>query len=152
MLPYELTEILSRVRDGKLTIYLEHRRLDAIVNRPVYGLLTAVLFVGSSLIVKQHIPPTFKAGLFNSRKSRWSPRSTWPPSGQRIFSLTTWRPPLRWTPRRIEQPCVQRGVCLWGRRLPDSAWPGLQPSTGDQEIRRSGAKIAWWSGGMDMQA
>ncbi len=60
MLPYELTEILSRVRDGKFTIYLDHRRLDAIVNRLVYGLLTAALFVGSSLIVKQQIPPTFK--------------------------------------------------------------------------------------------
>ena len=58
MLPYELTEILSRIRDGKFNVYLEHRRLDPIVNRLVYGILTAALFVGSSLILKQNIPPT----------------------------------------------------------------------------------------------
>ena len=60
MLPYELTEILSRVRDGKFNVYLEHRRLDPIFNRLVYGILTAALFVGSSLILKQNIPPTIK--------------------------------------------------------------------------------------------
>ena len=60
MLPFELTEILSRVRDGKFNVYLEHRRLDTIINRLVYGILSAALFVGSSLILKQNIPPTIK--------------------------------------------------------------------------------------------
>ncbi len=59
-LPYDVTDILQRIRDGKFDVHLEHRRLDATVNRLVYGLLTAALFVGSCQIVSQKIPPLLR--------------------------------------------------------------------------------------------
>ena len=60
MLPQELADILRRIRDGKFDVNLEHRRLDAIVNRLVYGIVTAALFVGSCLLVNQRIPPVIQ--------------------------------------------------------------------------------------------
>ena len=60
MLPQELADILRRIRDGKFDVNLEHRRLDAIVNRLVYGIVTAALFVGSCLLVSQRIPPVIQ--------------------------------------------------------------------------------------------
>ena len=58
MLPRELADILQRVRDGKFDVHLEHRRLDATVNRLVYGLLTAALFVGTCQLLSRQVPPT----------------------------------------------------------------------------------------------
>ncbi|UCG13537.1 MAG: AarF/ABC1/UbiB kinase family protein [Deltaproteobacteria bacterium] len=57
MLPRDLGEILQRVREGKFDIHLEHRRLDATVNRLVYGILTAALFLGSCQLLGRQIPP-----------------------------------------------------------------------------------------------
>jgi len=59
MLPNQLVKILHQLRDGKFDINLEHRRLDSIVNRLVYGILTAALFVGSCQILDQQIPPLY---------------------------------------------------------------------------------------------
>jgi ubiquinone biosynthesis protein len=58
MLPRGLGDILQRVRDGKFDVNLEHRRLDATVNRLVYGILTAALFVGSCQLLSRQVPPT----------------------------------------------------------------------------------------------
>jgi ubiquinone biosynthesis protein len=58
ILPRELGDILQRVRDGRFDVNLEHRRLDATVNRLVYGILTAALFVGSCELLGQQVPPT----------------------------------------------------------------------------------------------
>lgn len=57
MLPKELAEILQQVRDGSFDVYLEHRRLDTIVNRLVHGILTAALFLGSCQLLGRKIPP-----------------------------------------------------------------------------------------------
>ena len=57
LLPGQLTDTLQHVRDGRFSIYLEHRRLDTIVNRLVYGILTAALFLGSCQLLGQKIPP-----------------------------------------------------------------------------------------------
>ncbi len=57
-LPRDLTDILSRARDGRLEIHLEHRSLEGTVDRLVLGLLSAALFVGSSLILSNQLPPT----------------------------------------------------------------------------------------------
>jgi len=59
MLPGQLVKILQQLRDGRFDIYLEHRRLDSIVNRLVYGILAAALFMGSCQIMDQKIPPVF---------------------------------------------------------------------------------------------
>ncbi len=60
MLPKQLTEILQQVRDGCFDVYLEHRRLDTIVNRLVYGIMTAALFLGSCQLLGRQIPPLLK--------------------------------------------------------------------------------------------
>jgi ubiquinone biosynthesis protein len=57
-LPRELTDILGRVRKGTFDVNLEHRRLDTVVNRVVYGILTASLFLGSTMMWSRQAPPT----------------------------------------------------------------------------------------------
>jgi ubiquinone biosynthesis protein len=56
-LPGGLSESLQRLREGKLSVQLEHRHLDPVVNRLVLGLLTAALFLGSSLLWSMQAPP-----------------------------------------------------------------------------------------------
>jgi ubiquinone biosynthesis protein len=57
-LPRDISDILSRVQSGTFDVHLEHRRLDTIVNRVVYGVLTASLFLGSSMLWSRQSPPT----------------------------------------------------------------------------------------------
>ena len=57
ILPRELTNILKLFRQGNFDVHLVHRRLDAVVNRMTYGMLTAALFLGSSIIWSRGIPP-----------------------------------------------------------------------------------------------
>lgn len=57
LLPNNLTEILLLVRDGKFDIHIEHRKLDNAINRLIYGILTASLFLGSCMVLSQQIPP-----------------------------------------------------------------------------------------------
>ncbi len=59
MLPNQLAEILQQVQAGSFDVYLEHRRLDTIVNRLVYGILTAALFLGSCQLLGRKIPPLY---------------------------------------------------------------------------------------------
>ena len=56
-LPRELTEILDRVSSGQFHVNLQHRRLDSTVNRLVYGIITAALFLGSVQLWSREVPP-----------------------------------------------------------------------------------------------
>jgi len=56
-LPRDLGEVLQRVRDGTFSIHLYHRHLDPAINRLVLGVMTAALFVGSSLLWSMRAPP-----------------------------------------------------------------------------------------------
>ena len=56
-LPRELSELLQRARQGTLDIHLQHRGLDATVNRLIYGVLTAALVLASSQLWSREIPP-----------------------------------------------------------------------------------------------
>ena len=60
MLPRNLVDILSRVREGSFDVNLQHRHLDTVVNRLVYGILTAALIVASALLWSRATPPLFK--------------------------------------------------------------------------------------------
>jgi len=55
--PKDLTTFLDRLRSGQFEIKLEHRHLQAAVNRLVAGLLAAALFLGSAQLYSQSIPP-----------------------------------------------------------------------------------------------
>ncbi|WP_395716872.1 ABC1 kinase family protein [Prosthecobacter sp.] len=56
-LPRDLADLLARFRDGTLTVHLDHRHLDPIVNRLVLGILTAAIFLGSSELWSREAPP-----------------------------------------------------------------------------------------------
>jgi ubiquinone biosynthesis protein len=58
-LPRDVGSLFQRIRDGSFTVYLEHRHLDPIVNRLVLGVLTAALFVGSSMLWSANAPPRY---------------------------------------------------------------------------------------------
>jgi ubiquinone biosynthesis protein len=49
--------MMQRMRTGSFSVHLEHRRLDPVVNRLVLGLLTASLFLGSSLLWSARAAP-----------------------------------------------------------------------------------------------
>jgi ubiquinone biosynthesis protein len=58
--PGDLSDLLRRMRAGTLSVHLEHRRLDPVVNRLVLGLLTSSLLLGSSLLWSMHAEPLVK--------------------------------------------------------------------------------------------
>ncbi|GAK53211.1 putative ubiquinone biosynthesis protein UbiB [Candidatus Moduliflexus flocculans] len=60
MLPHEFAEILENFRSGRLEVHLAIRHLDSIVNRLVYAMLSAALFIGSSWILSASVPPLVK--------------------------------------------------------------------------------------------
>ena len=57
MLPRDLAEILRRVRNGSFELRHEHHRLESTVNRLVLGMLTAALFLGSSMLLAGKVEP-----------------------------------------------------------------------------------------------
>jgi ubiquinone biosynthesis protein len=56
-LPNDLNDMLVSMRAGTLSVHVDHRRLDPVVNRLVRGLLTASLLLGSSLLWSLHAEP-----------------------------------------------------------------------------------------------
>lgn len=65
--PRDAAEILRRAREGRLDVHLSHRGLDAIVNRLVYGIVTAALFLGSCQVLANRVPPLlFDISLFGA--------------------------------------------------------------------------------------
>ena len=59
-LPRDLYDLLQRMRAGTLSLHVDHRRLDLVVNRLVLGLLTSSLFLGSSLLWSMNAPPLIR--------------------------------------------------------------------------------------------
>jgi ubiquinone biosynthesis protein len=57
ILPRRLTEILEQIQAGKFDVHLYHRALEPSVNRLVLGLLTSALFLGSSWMLSNKVPP-----------------------------------------------------------------------------------------------
>jgi ubiquinone biosynthesis protein len=57
ILPRRLTEILEQIQAGKFDVHLYHRALEPSVNRLVLGMLTSALFLGSSWLLGNQVPP-----------------------------------------------------------------------------------------------
>jgi ubiquinone biosynthesis protein len=55
--PNRLMTILEQVQEGKFDVHLDHRGLGPSVNRLVLGMLASALFLGSSLMLSQKVPP-----------------------------------------------------------------------------------------------
>ena len=57
ILPQRVMQILEQVQAGKFDVHLDHRGLGPSVNRLVLGMLASALFLGSSLLLSNHVPP-----------------------------------------------------------------------------------------------
>jgi ubiquinone biosynthesis protein len=55
--PRGLGELFQQVQEGKFDVHLEHRRLEPAVNRLVMGMVTSALFLGSSMLLSNKVPP-----------------------------------------------------------------------------------------------
>lgn len=55
--PTALMEIIDRVRNETMEIHMEHRGLEMSANRLAYGILTAAIFMGSSMVLSSAVPP-----------------------------------------------------------------------------------------------
>jgi ubiquinone biosynthesis protein len=63
--PRHANQILERIDQGQFQVNLEHRHLDTAINRLVLGIITAALFIGSSLMLASKVPPNiFGISLF----------------------------------------------------------------------------------------
>ena len=58
--PRNIAEILERLRSGKLKVRHELDDIKVIANRLVAGMLIASLFMGSSMLLSQQLPPLIK--------------------------------------------------------------------------------------------
>jgi ubiquinone biosynthesis protein len=56
-LPRDLSVILERIQSGQLHVQMELRGLDRPMNRMVYGLVSASLFLGSTILWANNVPP-----------------------------------------------------------------------------------------------
>jgi ubiquinone biosynthesis protein len=56
-LPSALADLLQQVREGSFDVHLEHRRLEPAVNRLVMGIVSSALFLGSSMLLSNRVPP-----------------------------------------------------------------------------------------------
>lgn len=57
VLPRGMTELLKQVQDGQFEVHLEHRRLEPAVNRLVMGMVVSAMFLGSSMLLSNKVPP-----------------------------------------------------------------------------------------------
>jgi len=57
ILPRDTREIMQSIKRGKFEVHLDHRRLDKIINRMTWGIMTAALYVGSAQILSMEVPP-----------------------------------------------------------------------------------------------
>ncbi|MEZ6107864.1 MAG: lipopolysaccharide core heptose(II) kinase RfaY [Pirellulaceae bacterium] len=55
--PARASSILEQIQSGKFDVHVDHRRLGPTANRLVMGMLTSALFLGSSLMLSNKVPP-----------------------------------------------------------------------------------------------
>lgn len=57
VIPRGLLDVLKQVQEGEFDVHLQHRRLEPAVNRLVMGMVVSALFLGSSLLLSNKVPP-----------------------------------------------------------------------------------------------
>lgn len=55
--PPALADIIDRFRKGTIDIHMEHKHLEGTINRLTFGILTASIFIGSSMVLAAGVPP-----------------------------------------------------------------------------------------------
>jgi ubiquinone biosynthesis protein len=56
-LPSQVSNVMQLVQEGRLDVHLAHKGLSPSVNRMVLGLLVSSVFIGSSLLLANEVPP-----------------------------------------------------------------------------------------------
>lgn len=56
-LPADLETLFDKMRRGSFDVSIQHRHLDAVINRLVYGVLTGSMVLGGSMLLSSEIPP-----------------------------------------------------------------------------------------------
>lgn len=56
--PSAVADIIGRFKDGTMEIHMEHRGLETSVNRLVFGIVAAAIFIGSSMLLSSATQPT----------------------------------------------------------------------------------------------
>jgi len=57
VLPRRIMSITEQIQAGRFDVHLDHRGLGPSVNRLVLGMLSSALFLGSSLMLSNKVPP-----------------------------------------------------------------------------------------------
>ncbi len=58
-LPDQIEQVTDQITNGQFDINLNHRHLDSIINRLVYGVLGGAVFVGGCMILSSGVPPLY---------------------------------------------------------------------------------------------
>jgi ubiquinone biosynthesis protein len=56
-LPKDIMEIIQGARSGSFAVHLDHRGLNAVINRLVYGIISAALFLLSGMLLSANVKP-----------------------------------------------------------------------------------------------
>jgi ubiquinone biosynthesis protein len=62
ILPRRLADILDQVQSGRFDVHLDHRGMGPSINRLVLGMLTSAMFLGSSWMLANQLPPVVWRG------------------------------------------------------------------------------------------
>jgi ubiquinone biosynthesis protein len=57
VLPGRIGDILAQIQTGRFDVHLDHRGLEPSVNRLVLAMMASSLFLGSSLLLSNEVPP-----------------------------------------------------------------------------------------------
>jgi ubiquinone biosynthesis protein len=56
-LPKDISDIISGAKSGSFAVHLNHRGLNAVINRLVYGIISASLFLLSGMLLSAEVKP-----------------------------------------------------------------------------------------------
>ncbi|WP_144211802.1 ABC1 kinase family protein [Shewanella donghaensis] len=59
-LPEDIEQLTQKVSNGQFDINLNHRSLDTIINRLVYGVLSGAIFLGGCMVLSSEVPPLYE--------------------------------------------------------------------------------------------
>ncbi|ARD23583.1 ABC1 kinase family protein [Shewanella japonica] len=59
-LPEQIELLTQQINNGRFDINLNHRSLDTIINRLVYGVLSGAIFLGGCMVLSSGVPPLYE--------------------------------------------------------------------------------------------
>ncbi|MCC4832483.1 AarF/UbiB family protein [Shewanella sp. 1_MG-2023] len=59
-LPDEIDKLTHQISSGHFDVNLNHRNLDTIINRLVFGVLSGAIFLGGCMLLSSNVPPLYE--------------------------------------------------------------------------------------------